>query len=406
MGCSGHGNYLMKNTPFLIPAAVIIPAAGSGSRMGADIPKQFLLLGGEPILCRTVQQFLEVDEISLVVVVVPPSLEQKTKQILDLHLSPEFLARLIFAQGGTTRQESVRSGLATLPTNILTVLVHDGARPLVDRAVIHRCLAGVAEHGAVIAALPVNDTIKRVDSNGKIDETVDRSALWRAQTPQGAKRHLIEQAFVLANKNNFIGTDEASLLEHSGVSVTVVAGSEENLKITRPEDIIFAEKILCRRDQLKIGHGYDAHRLVEGRNLVIGGVNIDYHLGLAGHSDADVLTHAFMDALLGAMGKGDIGGHFPDNDPTYKGISSLKLLEHVVGIMKQEGTRLVNGDITIVCQRPKLAPHIASMRSNLAAICEVSPELINIKATTTEKMGFPGREEGIATHAVVLLGSN
>lgn len=388
-----------------LSAGVIIPAAGSGSRMGADVPKQFLTLGGEIILHRTIARFLHLAEISTVVVAVAPDLLEGTKLSLADRFPAVSPGRLIVTSGGATRQESVRAGLAALPSDIEAVLVHDGARPLVDKGVILRCLIGIGEHGAVIAALPVNDTVKRVASDGIIVDTVDRSGLWRAQTPQGARRDLLEQAFAKASADNFSGTDEASLLEHCNIPVAVAAGSEENIKITRPEDLDFAGKILSRRESMRIGHGYDAHRLVQEREMVLGGVRIDYHLGLAGHSDADVLTHAFMDALLGAMGKGDIGGHFPDNDQSYKGISSLKLLEHVVGLLREQGQRLLNADITVVCQRPKLASHIGQMRLNLATVCGVGEELINIKATTTEKMGFTGRGEGIGAHAVVLLGA-
>ncbi|MDH4318421.1 MAG: 2-C-methyl-D-erythritol 4-phosphate cytidylyltransferase, partial [Desulfobulbaceae bacterium] len=343
----------MNHSPMPLSAGVIIPAAGSGSRMGADVPKQFLTLAGEMILHRTIARFLQLKEISTVAVAVAPDLLEKTKISLAARFPAASPARLLVTAGGATRQESVRAGLAALPPDVEVVLVHDGARPLVDKGVILRCLIAIGEHGAVIAALPVYDTVKRVDLDGVIVDTVDRVGLWRAQTPQGARRDLLEQAFARASADNFSGTDEASLLEHCNIPVAVAAGSEENIKITRPEDLDFAEKILSRRESMRIGHGYDAHRLVQERDLVLGGVHMDYHLGLAGHSDADVLTHAFMDALLGAMGKGDIGGHFPDNDQSYKGISSLKLLEHVVGLLKEQGQRLLNADITVVCQRPK-----------------------------------------------------
>jgi 2-C-methyl-D-erythritol 4-phosphate cytidylyltransferase/2-C-methyl-D-erythritol 2,4-cyclodiphosphate synthase len=219
--------------------------------------------------------------------------------------------------------------------------------------------------------------------------------------------HLLERAYEYAEATEFIGTDEASLLEHAGVSVSVVMGSEKNIKITRPEDLRIAAALLQdyreKGDAMRIGHGFDAHRLVEGRKLILGGVDIPYELGLAGHSDADVLVHALMDALLGALGAGDIGRHFPDTDEQYRGADSLKLLERVMELVAARKMRLVNADITVVCQQPKLAPHLATMQGNLAAVCGASPEQINIKATTTEKMGYTGRGEGIAVHAVVLL---
>ncbi len=213
------------------------------------------------------------------------------------------------------------------------------------------------------------------------------------------------QAFEHAQQTGFTGTDEASLLEHAGIKVHVVQGEEKNIKITHPGDVHIAEKLMQEKQLMKIGHGYDAHRLVAGRKLILGGVTIDYQLGLDGHSDADVVCHALSDALLGAMGAGDIGRHFPDSDPQYKGISSILLLQHVVTLAEKNKLVLANADITIICQKPKLAPHLAAMQEHLSTACKVEPTAINIKATTTEKMGFAGRSEGIATHAVVLMRS-
>ncbi len=385
------------------PTGVIIPAAGSGSRMGATVPKQFLSLAGEPILARTVRAFLQVDAVDTVVVVAPAPHEEQTRQLLLRHLAADKDARLIFTTGGATRQDSVRAGLAALPGSIDIVLVHDGARPLVTGEVIHRCIAGAREHGAVIAAVPVKDTLKQVDDAGRIVRTVERKGLWQAQTPQAARRHLLERAHALAAKADFTGTDEASLLELAGVPVFVVEGEEGNIKITRPGDLAVAAGLLQTGESMKIGHGFDAHRLVEGRELVLGGVHIDFDRGLLGHSDADVLTHALIDAILGAAGAGDIGSHFPDSDARYQNISSIRLLEAAVALARERGLRLANGDMTILCQRPRLAPHLAAMRDNLATACRVPPDRINIKATTTEEMGYTGRGEGIAAHAVVLL---
>ncbi len=382
---------------------VIIPAAGSGSRMGAAVPKQFLCLADEPILVHTVRAFLRSDAVATVVVVVPPPHEEQTRQLLARHLAAGQLARLVFTIGGATRQESVRAGLAALPGGIDIVLVHDGARPLVTGEVIQRSIAGVREHGAVIAAVPVKDTLKQVDGAGRIVRTVDREGLWQAQTPQAARRDLLERAHALAEAAGFTGTDEASLLEHAGIAVYVAEGDEGNIKITRPGDMALAAGLLRGEGSMKIGHGFDAHRLVEGRALVLGGVRIDFDRGLLGHSDADVLTHALIDAILGAAGAGDIGSHFPDSDQRYQNISSIRLLEETVALAGQRGLRLANGDMTILCQQPRLAPHLAAMRDNLALACRVAPDRINIKATTTEQMGYTGRGEGIAAHAVVLL---
>lgn len=387
------------------PAGVVIPAGGTGSRIGHSRPKQFLPLAGFPILVHTCRAFLAFEDILVVVVAAPAEHYQETVDLLHAHLREEEAAKLLITVGGATRQDSVRAGLAILPETITMVLVHDAARPLIDRQTIARCLQGAAEYGAVIAAVPVKDTLKLVYDSATIDRTVDRTALWQAQTPQAAQRNLLEQAFAEAARNNFTGTDEASLLEAASIPVRVVAGSERNLKITRPEDLEMAEALLARERNMKIGHGFDAHRLVAGRKLILGGVTIDFELGLDGHSDADVVAHALTDALLGALGAGDIGRHFPDSDPRYKGIDSLLLLEQVCRLAEDQQYRLANADITIVCQSPRLAPHLETMQANLVRCCGVGSSAINIKATTTEKMGYTGRGEGIAAHAVVLLRS-
>lgn len=391
------------NTPPFPLTGVVIPAGGTGSRFGHVQPKQFLELAGTPVLVRTCLAFLELEMVYTVVVAVPAGFFEHAIELLRTHLSSTHWHRLRITVGGATRQESVRLGLAELPKEIELVLVHDAARPLVDRATILRCLEGVVRSGAVIAAMPVKDTLKRVDDNGMITATVDRTRLWQAQTPQAARRPLLERAFAEAEQAGFVGTDEASLLEAAGIPVRVVAGSERNSKITLREDLRVAEALLAKENTMKIGHGFDTHRLVAGRNLVLGGVTIDFELGLDGHSDADVVAHALTDALLGALGAGDIGRHFPDSDPQYKGINSLLLLSRVQELAEQQGFQLGNADITIVCQRPKLAPHLATMQTHLARCCKVQPQAINIKATTTEHMGYTGRGEGIAAHAVVFL---
>lgn len=387
------------------PVGVIIPAGGIGSRIGHSQPKQFLSLAGVPILVRTCRAFLELDAIRSLVVAAPADHYQATLDLLHHHLSRRETERLLFTHGGQTRQDSVLAGLKRMPADISLVLVHDAARPLVDGATIRRCLEGAARHGAVIAAIPVQDTLKQAGPTGLIEKTVDRTALWQAQTPQAARRELFEQAFALASRQQFVGTDEASLLEAAGIPVRIVEGSVRNLKITRPADLQVAAALLQEESLMKIGHGFDAHRLVEGRKLILGGVTIPYELGLDGHSDADVLVHALIDALLGALGAGDIGRHFPDTDPQYRGIDSLVLLAQVQQLADAQHFLLANADLTLVCQRPRLAAYLDEMQANLARCCRVSPSAINIKATTTEKMGYTGRGEGIAAHAVVLLRS-
>jgi len=387
------------------PVGVVLPAGGIGSRFGHALPKQFLELAGVPILVRTCRAFLQLPEISVVAIALPGDHYQASIDLLSAYLREEELGRLLFTVGGATRQDSVQAGLALLPPEIELVLVHDAARPLIDRETILRCMLGALKHGAVISAVPVTDTLKNVAANFEIAHTVDRSQLWQAQTPQAARRPVLEQAFMWAQKNGFVGTDEASILEAAGIQVRVVEGSERNLKVTRPEDLQVASALLQEQSTMKIGHGFDAHRLVSGRKLILGGVTIDFELGLDGHSDADVVAHALTDALLGALGLGDIGRHFPDSDQQYKGVDSLLLLAKVQQLAEQQGFVLGNADITIVCQRPKLAPHLPQMQVNLAKTCKVDPASINVKATTTEKMGYTGRGEGIAAHAVVLMRS-
>jgi 2-C-methyl-D-erythritol 2,4-cyclodiphosphate synthase len=302
----------------------------------------------------------------------------------------------------------VRIGLAQVEPDCPLVAVHDGARPLIAPKDIRRCLETAERHGAAIMGVPVKDTLKAVRPDTSIRNTVARESLWQAQTPQVVRTDLLKKAFARADQDNFIGTDEASLLEHGGWPVMMVQGSETNLKITRMDDLLMAEALLMRKQsssEVRIGHGFDAHRLVAGRPLILGGLEISHAFGLLGHSDADVLTHALCDAILGAIGAGDIGRHFPDSDPQYKGISSIRLLVQVIELAAAQHFHLHNADITVVAEHPKLAPHFPTMRKLLAEACRVEPDAINLKASTTEKMGYTGREEGISAHAVVLMTS-
>jgi len=381
--------------------AAIIPAAGSGTRMKLDHPKQYHQLAGTPILIHTVRVFHHHPAIDQTVVVVPAEWLDTTRDMLAEH--GVMGETLTVVAGGRRRQDSVLAGLKALNDTTENVLVHDGARPLVTPALINRCIDAVALHGAAIAAVPVKDTLKRGDAAGRVTATIDRNTLWQAQTPQGAQRSLLVAAFEAAGEMDV--TDEAMLLEQAGIPVMLVEGEETNLKITRPEDLPLAESIMQRNraPEFRIGHGFDAHRLVEGRKLVLGGVTIPYELGLAGHSDADVLTHALCDALLGALGAGDIGRHFPDNDAAFHNIYSILLLDKVMELVVERGFRIGNIDITIVCQKPKLATFLFDMKDILAKSCRTEPGAVNLKATTTEKMGYTGRGEGISCHAVVLL---
>ncbi len=381
-------------------AAVIIPAAGSSRRMLTDIPKQFLDLAGKPLLVHTVSAFAQCSFIDRIVVAVSEDRLDSTSQMFNRYLSES--SKIIVINGGKRRQDSVKNGLDSLAEDCQVVLVHDGARPLVSVGLIERCYKEIINHGAAIAAIPVKDTLKKSGADHTIAETIDRTSLWQAQTPQGALRELLEKAYRLNGDEDV--TDESSLLEKASIPVHIVEGEEVNLKVTRKEDLVLAASIVNNRTTLiRIGHGFDAHRFAENRKLVLGGVEIDHSLGLAGHSDADVVCHALCDAMLGAIGGGDIGRHFPDSDECYRGISSLILLDAVVDQCLARGMKMVNADVTIVCQAPKLAPFIEKMEKTLAHRCRVESARFNVKATTTEKMGYTGREEGISCHAVVLL---
>ncbi len=380
-------------------AAAIIPAAGSGNRMKSSLPKQYLYLAGKTLLIHTVGAFQKHAEVSLTVVVVSADRVISTEELLRQHGLAE---NTVVIAGGRRRQDSVKAGLDYLDGTTDIVLVHDGARPLVTASLISNCCQAAVEYGAAIAAIPVKDTLKKAKRDNSIDVTVDREGLWQAQTPQAARLDLLRQAFEAVGTEEV--TDEASLLELAGIDVTLVHGSETNIKITHPEDLAIAEKIMQPIvNKPKVGHGYDAHRFAPQRDLLLGGVKIEYTMGLAGHSDADVVTHALCDAILGALGKGDIGKHFPDSSDEFKDIYSIELLERVVETMQADGYGLSNADITIICQSPKLAPHVEAMKKTLADACNIVGECLNIKATTTEKMGFTGRQEGISCHAVVFL---
>jgi 2-C-methyl-D-erythritol 4-phosphate cytidylyltransferase/2-C-methyl-D-erythritol 2,4-cyclodiphosphate synthase len=371
--------------------------------MKLDHPKQYHLLAGIPILVHTVRAFVDNGHINRIVVVVPVDWIEQTKTLFKHYQIND--TNLVIVAGGKRRQDSVQAGLKALDDDTAIVLVHDGARPLVSREIIDRCYLAALQNGAAIAAVPVKDTLKRADNAGRVTATIDRTSLWQAQTPQAIRKELLEKAF--KHNGDADVTDESSLLENAAIPVTLVAGAESNIKITHPEDLLLAEKIIQRHVQprIRIGHGYDAHRFAENRKLVLGGVTVPHSHGLAGHSDADVLTHALCDALLGALGLGDIGRHFPDSDEKFSGIYSITLLEHVIALASEQGYGISNADITLICQSPRLAPYIDEMRDLLGRTCKVDPSALNIKATTTEKMGFTGRKEGISCHAVVLLQS-
>lgn len=377
----------------------ILLAGGSGTRMGADCNKVLLKLRGETVLSRAARAFSGLVE-GMVVVARQEDMEAIRA---DFQSSGAFPGA-VFVSGGTTRQDSVWNGLCTLPEGVTHVLIHDGARCLVDRDTILRAMASAQEQGTGVSAIPVVDTIKQVDASETVTSTPNRSALRAVQTPQAFSVDLIRQAHTAAQAEGFLGTDDASLVEHLGLPVQLTLGHRRNIKLTTPEDITMAEAMLnTSLPCLRVGQGYDVHRLVENRELILCGVTIPHRLGLLGHSDADVALHALMDAMLGAAALGDIGKHFPDTDPRYKGISSMKLLTCVVELLHQHHMQATNADITIVAQKPKLLPFIPQMQQNVAQALGLPLNRINVKATTTEHLAFEGREEGISAQAVCLV---
>lgn len=379
----------------------IILGGGSGSRMGADRNKVLLPIEGEAMLCRSVRAFLPLVD-GIVVVIRPEDRAEAAALLAASGLADS----VCFADGGENRQASVWNGLCALPDTATHVLVHDGARCLVDEGVIRRAMDSTLTYGSGVAAIPAVDTIKQVDANEYVVSTPARSALRAVQTPQAFPVEVLRNAHLQARQDGFLGTDDASLVERMGLPVRLSMGSRRNIKLTTPEDLAMAASLLTDMPSLpslRIGQGYDVHRLVEGRKLILCGVDVPHTMGLLGHSDADVALHALMDAMLGAMALGDIGKHFPDTDERYRGISSMLLLEHVTALLKEQHARVTNADVTIVAQKPKLLPYIPQMRQHVANVLCLPLDRVNIKATTTEKLGFEGEQLGISAQAVVMV---
>ena len=375
----------------------IILAGGSGSRMGTDKNKVLLELQHEPVIVRSVRAFSHL--VNGIILVGRETDMPVLRYVMSEHGLPVHIV-----VGGATRQDSVWNGLCALPEGCTHVLIHDGARCLVDEATIRRCMESAEQHGSGVAAIPSIDTIKEVNDEDIVTTTPDRNRLRAVQTPQAFPVDLIRSAHEAARGDGFMGTDDASLVERMGMPVRLTLGDRRNIKLTTPEDMKMAEAFLDRPfPALRIGQGYDVHRLVPERDLILCGVKVPHSLGLLGHSDADVALHALMDAMLGAMALGDIGKHFPDTDERYRGISSMKLLEHVVELLASHHARVTNCDITIVAQKPKLLPFIPDMRVNVAATLHLPPDRVNIKATTTERLSFEGQEEGISAQSVCMV---
>ena len=373
----------------------VVVAGGRGARAGLGRNKVFFTWKGRSVLSRCLDALERSGALDGAVLVLgAEDFEQYDALCAREGASP--LVKRVVA-GGDCRRRSVRSGLAALPEEVEIVAVHDAARPFVSLEAVRETVQSARKWGSGVISTPVTDTIKRVGPDGAV-ETLDRAQLRAVQTPQTFDCAKLKAAHERAEAEGCDATDDAALFEHYYGSVRLVTapGAEANIKLTNPADF---EKL--SRPAMRIGSGYDAHRLAEGRKLILCGVNVPHTRGLDGHSDADVAVHALMDALLGALGEGDIGRHFPDSDPAYKGISSMLLLEQVMKIVREHGYGVANADVTIVAQKPKLAAYIPAMRENLARA--LGTDAVNVKATTTERMGFEGEELGISAQAVALL---
>jgi len=379
----------------------ILVAAGRGSRAGAGEPKQFRSLGGIPLLARTAKVFAGCPAVSRLVLVVPDPEDARIRLKPHLPGTP-----ITFARGGATRQGSTAAGLEAAGDAEL-VLVHDGVRPFVGPELILRVIETAREVGAAVPVLPVRETLKKLDDRGGIAGTVRREEFALAQTPQGFRPEILKRALQWARENAWEGTDEAEIVEKSGLPVGRVEGSEGNLKITTRADFETARRILEAESGaggIRVGIGYDVHPLVPGRPLILAGVRVPHSSGPAGHSDGDLICHAATDAILGAAGLPDIGQMFPDSDPALQGSDSLRLLSEAGRRVRDAGFQVINLDLVLVAEEPRIVPHLEAMRTNLARALGCLEPRLGIKGTRGEGLGFEGRREGMAAHAVALLG--
>jgi 2-C-methyl-D-erythritol 4-phosphate cytidylyltransferase/2-C-methyl-D-erythritol 2,4-cyclodiphosphate synthase len=374
----------------------LVLAAGRGARFGGETPKQYLPLGGATVLRHAVTAFTAHPRIDGVLLTIRP----EDRETYDVALAG--LELLTPVPGGAERQDSVRLGLEALaPHQPSRVLIHDGARPFPGAGLIDRVIDALDQGPAAIPGLPLGDTIKRI-SEGHIHETVDRNGLWRVQTPQGFHFEAI-----LAAHRATVGralTDDAAVAEAAGIAPLIVAGSEENLKVTTADDLAAAERLIAaRQGDVRVGQGFDVHPFGPGDHVMICGIAVPHSAGLVGHSDADVGLHALTDSVLGAIGAGDIGQHFPPSDPAWRRASSDRFLAHAVGLVRARGGSIAALDVTIICERPKISPYRERMVARVAEIAGLPADRISVKATTTEKLGFTGRGEGIAAQAVATV---
>ena len=381
--------------------AAIIPAAGESRRMGGKIRKPFLLLHRVPILVVTLRNLMECPQIeSFFVCIRPQDRELCHREILSYLPSEK---RVEWVEGGERRQDSVHNALLRVDADADLIMIHDGVRPFVSSRMLKIAIEETLRWGATAFGLPVKETIKTVDEEGWAVRTIERDGLWNIQTPQTFERPILQSAYREAYELGLEATDDASLVERTGRRVKVLLGSPENIKVTTPEDLLLAEGIISAKGygMLKVGLGYDIHALVKGRPLVLGGVKVNHDQGLSGDSDADVLIHAIIDAILGAAGEGDIGEFFGVGTPELQGASSLHLLEELWGAMERKGMTINNIDATVIAQAPHLSPYIGEMKKNIGRALSMDLANINIKATTAKGLGVIGEGKGISAQAIV-----
>ncbi len=390
-----------------MPVVALIVAAGRGSRAGGGVPKQYRLLAGRPVLARTLESFLTHPLVDRVCVVIHPD-DNGPYDTAVASLAPPLAKRLTPpAKGGETRQDSVRLGLEGLgEPDGAVVLVHDAARPFVDAALIDRAI-GAGESGAAVPGVPVTDTIKMIDPDGDVAVTPDRSSLRAIQTPQAFRYGPLLAAHRRAAEAGLHGfTDDGALAEWAGLTVQVFEGEPHNIKLTHPADFAEAERRL--KDEAmtyvtRLGTGFDVHAFAQGDHVWLGGVRVPHDRGVLAHSDGDVILHALTDAVLGALADGDIGTHFAPSDAQWRGASSDRFLAHAVGLVRQRGGIVDHLDTTLLCETPRLGPHREAMRQRIAEIAGLRLDQVSLKATTTEKLGFIGRREGIAAQAAATI---
>ena len=380
--------------------AVVVVAAGRGSRVGGDLPKQFRPIGGEPMIRRSLSMLVEHPEVGAVQPVIHP------EDVTMFQSSAAELPLLPHVFGGRTRQSSVRAGLeALVPHKPDIVLIHDAARPFTSSALVSRAIAAAERTGAAIPALPVTDTIKTVDAEGCVGKTLDRNALRLVQTPQSFAFPTLLDAHrraAAAGRDDF--TDDAALAEWAGLKVSVFAGEPGNIKITNPDDFARAEATqFAALGDIRTGADIDVHAFGPGDHVTLGGVRVPHVEALTGHSDADVVLHALTDAVLGALADGDIGVHFPPSDPQWRGASSDRFFTFALERLAKRGGRIGHIDINVVCEAPRIGPHRDAMRTNIARLAGIVASRVAVKATTSEKLGFTGRGEGIVAYATVTV---